>query len=403
MILPGFCSGTYVSQSPNIDNEDVVNLYPEQSESQGAKVPIALLHCPGKTLFASLPEAGIWSLYTVNGRTFVAGKHLWELLANGTAIARGSMGLNPTRPTQMASNETQILAVNNGNLYVLTLASNVFTPVNMAQFNGPVSQIGFADGYFVATLQDSHTFQQSGLEDGTTWDGLNIATISLFPDNITSMICDHRELWFYSGKKTVAYYNAGAGFPVFIPVQGGFLETGAGAAFATVQLDNSIFWLDQDERGYMVAYRATGYAGQRVSNHAVELRWQNYANPQQAIGYSYQEEGHSFWVIRFPGEQFSWCYDVSSGFWHKRAHWNPISGTYESDHSQCHTFNFGKHLVGDWASGNVYIQSTQIYSDNCGPIRWLRRSPTMARDNKFIFYSEFELDIEAGLVPGKQA
>ncbi len=399
MRLPGFCGPSYEAQSKNIDAEVCLNLYCEQSESQGAKVPIALLHCPGKTVFAMLPEAGVYSLYTVNRRTFVAGQHLWELAANGVATNRGSLGLSPKRPTQMASNETQLIAMNNGNLFVLTLNSNTFVAVDMSQFNGPVSQIGFADGYFIATLQNSHTFQQSGLEDGTTWSGLDIATVSLFPDNFTSMICDHREIWFFSGKKSVAYYNAGAGFPVFIPVQGGFLETGAGATFATVQLDNSIFWLAQDERGFMMAYRANGYAGQRISTHAVELAWQTYKNPSSAIGYAYQEEGHSFWVIRFPGEMFSWCYDIASGYWHQRAHWSPIAGIYESDHSQCHTFNFNKHLVGDWASGNVYIQSTQIYSDSCGPLRWLRRTPTMARDNKFIYFSEFELDVETGLAP----
>ena len=108
MRLPGFCGGTYQAQSANIDAEDCINLYPEQSESEGAKVPIALLHCPGKTLFTSLPEAGIYSLYTVNGRSFVAGKSLWELTANGVAIKRGALGLQPQAYTQMASNEGQL-------------------------------------------------------------------------------------------------------------------------------------------------------------------------------------------------------------------------------------------------------------------------------------------------------
>lgn len=44
----GFCGPTYISQSPNVDDEDAMNCYCEQSESPGAKVPIALLHTPGK-------------------------------------------------------------------------------------------------------------------------------------------------------------------------------------------------------------------------------------------------------------------------------------------------------------------------------------------------------------------
>lgn len=399
MRLPGFCGGTYQSQSPNIDAEDCINLYPERSESQGAKVPIALLHTPGKKLFCQLPEAGVPGMFTVNGRSFAAGASLWELQATGFAINRGSLGAAPILPTQICSNEGQILILNNGNLFVLTLATNAFVAVNMAQFNGPVSQIGSADGYFLATIQNSHTFQQSKLADGTVWSGLDIATVSLFPDNFTSMICDHREVWFFSGKKCQPYYNSGAGFPVFIPIQGAMIENGAGATFATVQLDNSLFWIDQDERGSMVARKAAGYVGQRVSTHAVELAWQQYKNPSLAVGYSYQEEGHSFWVIRFPGEQFTWVYDVSVNLWHKRAAFNQVSGLYESDHSQSHTFNFGKHLVGDWASGNIYEQSNSILTDNGGVIRRLRRSPTMAKDNQYIYFPDFELDVEVGLPP----
>lgn len=398
MQLPGFCGPTYQTQSPQVSAQEAINFYCERSESEGASVPIALLHTPGKKLFAQLPEAGIPSEFTVNGRGFVAGSNLYELFASGNNIPRGSLGAQPSGPTQMASNQTQLLIMNNGNLFIFTLATNVLVAVNMAQFNGPVAQIGFADGYFIATLQNSHTFQQSNLEDGTVWGGLNISTVSLFPDNFTSMVTDHRQPTFFSGKKSVTYYNSGAGFPVFIPIQDAVYETGSGAAFATIQLDNSIFWLSQDERGSMIAFRL-GAAPQRISTHATELAWQGYVNPSAAIGYAYQEEGHSFWVIRFPGNQFSWGYDVASGFWHKRAAFNQVSGLYEPDHSQCHMFCFGLHLVGDWASGNIYVQSNKYLSDNGNIIRRERISTTLSRDNKYIYFSEFELGAQMGLTP----
>ena len=49
-------------------------------------------------------------------------------------------------------------------------------------FVGAISQIDFIDGYVIATIQNSHTFQQSNLEDATVWNGLNIETLSYFPD-----------------------------------------------------------------------------------------------------------------------------------------------------------------------------------------------------------------------------
>lgn len=401
--VPLFCNGAYQAISPIIDAELAINLFCEQSESPGARTPIALIMAPGKELFCTLPEAGVTALYTVNGRTFAAGSQLYELAANGTVTVRGSLGgTQPLRPCQMFANETQLLALNNGNLYVLTLATNVFTVVNMAQLVGgadSVAQIGFADGYGFAWFLNTHTFQVSALEDFTTWSALDASIVSLFPDNFMSMICDHREAWFFSGKKSTGYYNAGAGFPPYIPIQGAFAEFGAGAMSATVQADNTICWIGADERGNGVAYRLNGYANQRISTHAVEQAWQRYTTISDARAYSYQEDGHTFWVIYFPTANTTWVYDFSTQLWHQRGAWNATSGTYDADHSQSHTYNFGMHLVGDWASGNVYRQSTQIYSDNGGILRWLRRSPTFNNENKFVYFSEIEIDIEPGIGP----
>jgi hypothetical protein len=269
----------------------------------------------------------------------------------------------------------------------------------MSQFNGPVSQIDFSDGYVIATLENSHTFQVSNLEDATTWGGLDIATISYFPDNINSFICDHRQPWFFGSKKAIGYYNAGAGFPPFIPVQGAFLESGAGATFATVQLDNSVFWLDQDERGYMVARRLNGNDGDRISTHATEGAWQRYTMAADAVGWTYQENGHSFWVIYFPTANATWAYDVSQGLWHQRGSWVATTGAYIADRAMSHTFNFGKHLVGDWASGNIYDLSSSYYDDAGSPIRGNRRTPTVSKENRWVYFEQIEFVMQTGMPP----
>lgn len=395
----GFCGPSYAAQSPIIDDEVAMNCYCESSESEGAATRKALLHTPGKKVFATLPEGAVPFDFTVNGRTFAAASNLYELEASGAVINWGSLGAAPTLPNRITANETQLVVTNNGDLFVFVLATNTLIAVDMAQFNGPILTIDFCDGYVIAVLQDSHTFQQSNLEDATTWQGLNIATLSYFPDNIVSMISDHREVWFFSAKKAVGYYNAGAGFPVFIPIQGAFMESGSGATFAIVQLDNSVFWLDQDERGSMVARRLNGYAGARISTHAVELAWQQYAVTADAIGWTYQEEGHEFWVIFFPTANATWVYDAAENLWHQRGYWITASGQYIADRAMCHTFNFGKHLVGDWASGNVYDMSTAYFDDAGNPIRGWRRTPSLQDENKWVYYEQIEFVMETGIAP----
>lgn len=374
-----------------------MNCYCERSESEGAATPMALLHVPGTKAFATVAESKIPGGFTVNGRTFFAASNLYEILGNGTVVNRGSLGASPVDPTMLTANETQLVVLNNGNLFVLTLSSNAFVVVNMGQFNGPVSQICFSDGYVIASLQASHTFQVSNLEDATTWDGLDIATLSLFPDNIVSMIGDHREVWFFGGKKSVGYYNAGAGFPPFIPIQGAFMENGSGATYATVQADNSVFWLDQDERGFMVARRLNGYAGDRISTHAVELAWQQFSTASDAVGWTYQEYGHTFVVWYFPTANATWVYDISQGLWHQRGYFITASGEYIADRAMCHTFNFGKHLVGDWASGTIYELSSNYLTHNGNPIRGNRRCPQTQKENKWVYFKQLEFVPETGL------
>lgn len=400
-----FTGPSYQAASPIIDDEIAMNCFAEVAESPNALSKFALRRTPGRKVFATLPEGKVPFDFTVNGRTFAAGTNLYEINAAGVVTNWGSLGATPVLPTMMTANETQLVILNNGNLYVFTLATNTLVAVQMAQFNGPIAQIAFCDGYILATLQNSHTFQQSNLEDATTWQGLNVATISYFPDNIVSLSVIYRVLWFFSGKRAIGYYNSGSGFPVFIPIQGAQVEHGSGAAFGVVQAADTLLWLEQDENGAMVARRLDGYSGTRVSTHAIELAWQQYGTTSDAIGWTYQQEGHYFATWLFPTANASWTYDITESrtagiaLWHQRGYWVQAAALYIADRAMCHTFNFGKHLVGDWASGNIYDLSSKYYDDAGALIRGWRRTPTLGKENKWVYYDQIEFVMETGLAP----
>lgn len=395
----GFCGPSYTAISPVIDYERAVNLYCEKSESAGARTKMALIMRQGKKIHAQTPEPFNACLESVNGRTFAAGSNLYEVTVAGAVTNLGSLGATPVTPPQIRFNETQALIKNNGSLFVLDLGTNVLTPVNMAQFNGPVNQIAFIDGYFWATIQNSHTYQVSNLEDGTTWDGLNIATLSLAPDNIVSMRETNRRVYLASGKKMIPFYNIGGGFPPFAPVPDTLLEFGSGAAYAMSALENTLLWLDQTDRGFMVARILNGSSGQRISTHAIEQKWQSYSVVSDAVSYTFQDNGHDFWVIFFPTANATWVFDISTGYWHERTAWNEVAGIEGADRAISHTFNFGMHLVGDWASGNIYQMSSQLYTDAGTTMRLVRRTPTVSESNKFLYHKRLELDVQTGLGP----
>ena len=410
----GFCSGSYTLQSPLVNASRCMNLYPETPESP-SKSPITLMHTPGLSLPKySLPETAVPCLFPVNGRGFAAAAQFYELFANGTFASRGVLNGPPLSPTQIFSCQTHLLILSNGSLYVYVLtaftdSNNIahsagsFFAVDMSQFNGgagSVLQIEFMDGYFFAAIANSNTFQVSNLEDGTTWNGLFISTVSYFPDNITSMKVDHRILWLYSGKKSVGYYNAGAGFPPFIPIEGAFLEDGAASTFATVSVNDTIAWISANERGTAVAKIMKGDAGERISTLAVEFAWQQYS-PQDianATAFAYQDQGHPFWQVRF-GTKATWDYDFLTKLWHERGFWNAGTASYVAHRATSHMEIFGMHLVGDWKSGNIYEMSIDVYQDFGNPLIWERKAPPVSEDNKWIYHNAIEFDVQRGLGP----
>ncbi len=149
----------------------------------------------------------------------------------------------------------------------------------------------------------------------------------------------------------------------------------------------------------MVARRLNGYAGQRVSTHATELAWQQYSKTSDAVGWTYQENGHIFWVLYFPTPSATWVFDISQNLWHQRGFFVTASGGYIADRAMCHTFNFGKHLVGDWASGNIFELSSKYYDDDGVPIRGNRRTPTVSKANEWAYFQQIEFIMETGLAP----
>jgi hypothetical protein len=213
------------------------------------------------------------------------------------------------------------------------------------------------------------------------------------------MKVDHRYLWFFSGKRSIAYYNSGAGFPPFIPIQGAFLEDGCAATFATVQANDTICWISQNDRGNGVAKMMGPNIGERISTLATEFAWQSYQTIADAVGYAYQDQGHNRWRIRFPTAKTTWEYDFTTSQWCQPLFWNAAMGAYGSHRSTSHTFAFGMHLVGDWNSGNIYQMSVDIYQDFGNPIIWERAGPTISAGRKWVYYPEIEFDLQTGLGP----
>ncbi len=394
--------GAYVARSVNAAANRMVNLFPEVVP-EGGKEPAFLQRCPGLrpltliggSLIASDTE-GIRGLWAFGGYLYVAaGGKLYRVDQNYVQTEIGL--INGSGPVSMADNGIQLFVACNPSAFIYNANTGVFAQITDPDFPGAVT-VGYLDSYFVFNEPNSQRVWVTSLLDGTAIDPQDFASAEGNPDDIVSLIVDHREVWLFGNNTVEVWYNAGlADFPL-ARIEGAFMETGCLAPYSVAKLDNSVFWLGSDARGNGIVYRNQGYNAQRVSTHAIEWQIQQYGVLNDAIGYSYQQDGHSFYVLTFPTAQATWVFDVATGLWHERAYWDGVQ--YRRHRSNCQANFNGEVIVGDWENGNLYAYDPTIHTDNFYPQRWLRSwraLPSGQNTLKRTAHHSLQLDAESGV------
>ena len=386
--------GTYVARSVNAANARMVNLFPEVVP-EGGKEPAFLQRAPGLRLIAALgdgPIRGLWQMgaygYAVSGNLFYKIDKYWQVTIVGSVVGEG--------PVSMADNGTQIFVACGGPSYIYNSSADTIQQITDPDFPGAVT-VGYLDGYFVFNPPDSQQVWVTALLDGTDIDALDFASAEGSPDNLVALIVDHREAWLFGVNSVEVWYNAGTpDFPLQ-RIQGAFNEIGCAAPYSVAKMDNGLFWLGKDARGQGIVYRANGYTGQRISTHAVEWQIQQYGDLSGAVGYTYQQDGHSFYVLNFPGADTTWVYDVATNAWHERAAF--ADGVFDR-HWANNQMSFNNEiLVGDYRNGNLYVFDLDVYKDNNQIQKWLRSwraIPTGQNNLNRTAQHELQLDVETG-------
>lgn len=396
--LVGFIGPSYQMNSRNVDCQRCINLYPEINElGTGKEKEVASLRgTPGLGLFSALGSGPIRGIHFTNDGSkklyVVRGNTLYHVSSSGTSTSIGTISTN-SGPVSMANNNNHMVLVDGTtNGYTVQISNNSFAQITDPDFVG-ADQVTYMDGYFIFNEPNSDRFYISDL-DGITFPPETENADSL-PDLLVGLISDHRDLWLFGTDTTEVWFNSGnADFP-FERVQGAVLEHGCVAPFSIAKSTNSVFWIGKDKDGVGIVYTAQGYQPRRISTHAVEQEIQRYTTLEDARGFTYQEDGHYFYVLNFPTADTTWVYDITTGLWHERAYNN--NGRLERHRADVHIYAYGKHLVGDYTNGNIYEMSSSFYTDNGEEIIRRRRAPHITSELKRIFHHKFQLDIETGV------
>lgn len=410
MKLRNFIGPSYTSQSRNADAERLVNFYPEVVESDGGKARVVYYPCPGIEQYATAATGPVRAMFQENGRAFaVMGDRLREINRDQTLTDRGFL-LDDGRPATISSNGrlgNQLFITSGLNGYIFNLLDNTLTPITDEGFQQGRAVMGlFSDGYFIylianfrdgpPTIPDlTGSFAISSLNNGLEWNTNNFGKRNDTSDQLVAIAVVRRELWLFGEKTAEVWYNSGGTFP-FQPFPGKVMNIGCEAPFSVTVVDNDqiLFVGARDGCGMIYLVADTP---QRVSTHYVERMLQSYPTTDDAVAYSYQDQGHIFFVISFPTANATWAYDVSTGLWHERGVFSKETAEFDIARAQYHCFAFEQHLVGDGKVGTIYRQSVAIPTQDTAPMVRVRRAPHISEEMKWFFYQTAQLDLETGL------
>ena len=254
--------------------------------------------------------------------------------------------------------------------------------------------VDIVDNYFVYNDPNTQSWAASNILSPIT-PALSYGNKDGAPDNLVSIIVDHREVYLMGEESSEVWVDAGT-FPFpFQRIPGTSTQHGIVAKFSVSRLGNSFAYLSRNIRGQSQVMLMEGYIPKRISNHAVENTLVN-QYVEDAVSFTYQLEGHEVYVISFPTIDLTWAFDITTSMWHKWL-WCDNNNQYHRCRANCSAVFQNMVLVGDWQNGQIYELDPNNYTDNGQNVRRLRRAPHLVTDLQRQYFEELQIQFQPGV------
>lgn len=274
---------------------------------------------------------------------------------------------------------------------------------------GVITVAALADAGAGYALND--TLSASGLGPGsgfayavdqvaTAFDPLDIASKSSAADPIVATPTIHGFLWLVGQLTSEVWAPSGAADFYYQRIPGAVVNHGCAAPYSMAQTDVSLFWLSQDAQGHGIVVRAQDTIILRISTNAIEAAIQGYSTISDAIGFCFQMAGHTFYALTFPTADVTWCFDLSTGQWHRLASIDG-NGILHRWRANSFSFAYGMNLVGDYQNGNLYALDSKYLDDAGTAIPCVVTFPHVTQDGRRVIYSQFQIKAQVGYTTGR--
>ncbi len=430
MLFDAFCGPSYRSDSVVITSDDAFNLMPQAVESGTGKGKFSLLSVPGTRSFTTVAGGPLRATaYSEQGPginellAVIAGPNVYKIDSAGTATLLGAVAFTgggqviPAQiiPCPVPGKVQAAFILSEGQGYIADFVANTITPVTL-----PVSFASTAtylDTYIIISAVDSRFFYISGVGDPTSFNPLDVATKESAPDFIQAVFAANELLFLFGLETTEIWYDSGAAnFPFTRYPGGGVWESGTVFPYSICKVGDAVIWTQRSQRGQNAVYMARGIQFQRISNHAIEVLLQGAASVGSGAGvaYSYEENGHFFYVLNTStapgGLDITVVYDLTTNMWHKRGMWDGTTyhrqpwqycqfAFYAPPNSQSTVHYVGGTGIGTDTTAVIYQMSMALYDFDGAAKRVARISPHLPSELRRLRLNNVVLDLDRSNSP----
>lgn len=337
------------------------------------------------------------SNFLVNGDFLylIAGTSLVRVGTNNVVENLGTVGGSGRGALEQNSlpGGNQICALNgSGQGYIFTVGGSLVQITDTDFF--PSTSVTILNERFWFSRDGTNEFFGSDVSDGLSYSPLTFGTAEESPDDVVKVIAKKSALWVV-GAKTVQYLQAfdDITFPLRT-VKGVTKERGIAAPDSLAEIGEFFAFLADDGTVRLFS----GIEMQKISTLELELKIKGngtlkspgFTNPNDAVGFFIDGPIHKVYVLTFPSDNYTWCFDLSTGFDHVRE--SEGFGTWRVNASAI----FNNQLVGgDFFSPRLWTLDPDALTEDGGIQRTILRSLSATNDRNVVI-PLIELDMEVG-------
>lgn len=257
--------------------------------------------------------------------------------------------------------------------------------------------ISIIDTFFLYTKPESNNWYCSlsnfTNEKETPFYALYIASKTSKPDFIVGIQSLGQFIFIFGMETTEVWYNAGEQSFPFLRCEGLMIGYGLLAPYSLVVLNNKLFFLGRDFKGWGSLCCIVERSCTKVTPSWLERIFQGYGDLENTIAYGYQLNGHNYLQLTFSNGKV-WCLDIDLNVWHERSTLDS-NGDEQQFRGQAFQTAYNRVFCGDFEQGIIYEHSNEFETDNGGIIKYQRSFPHVIQESKIIRHKSFTLDMQA--------